>query len=164
MGMSSPPFSCGWDLLAVLWHVGGQAGDVAAWQQHVPVELLERELAEMVQAGLFQQRQADWPRESPGHRFGVVVVVDEERLAEPAFDEAVGVAVEVRAQRLPGEEAADVAGEGLALEVGDGTCLGGPDVGGVADDEYVRAGLGLERLLSQGTKPSGSPSPGDALT
>src|SRR5215472_15975239 len=130
------------------WPGLAQAGNVPARQQHVPVELLESELAEVVEAGLLQQRQADGPREPPGDRLGLVVVVDEERLAEAALDEAVGVAVEPRAQRLPRKEAAHVADQGLALEVGDRASLGSPDVGGVADDEYVGAGLGLERPSS----------------
>src|SRR5215831_21030501 len=97
--------------------VPAEAGNITAGQQHVPVELLESELAEMVETGLLQQREAHRPGEPPGDRLGLVVVVNEERPAEAALDEAVGVAVEPRAQRLPREEAADVADQDLALEM-----------------------------------------------
>src|SRR5215467_37445 len=142
------------------WAVPAEAGNVTAGQQHVPVELLESELAEMVETGLFQQREAHRPGEPPGDRLGLVVVVNEERPAEAALDEAVGVAVEPRAQRLPREEAADVADQDLALEMGNRAGLGRPDVGGVADDEDVRAGLGLERPLIAGHKAERVPEPG----
>src|SRR5215831_14400116 len=99
------------------WPGLAQAGNVPARQQHVPVELLESELAEMVEAGFLQQRQADGPREPPGDRLGLVGVVNEKRPAEPALDEAVGVAVEPRAQRLRRQEAAHVADQDLALEM-----------------------------------------------
>src|SRR5215472_12325480 len=142
------------------WAVPAEAGNVSAGQQHVPVELLEAELAEMVQPGLFQQRQTGPAREPAGNRLGVVVVVDEQRLAVPAFDEAVGVAVIASAQRPPVEEAADVADQGLALEVGDRACLGRPDAGGVADDKNIRADLGLERPLVAGHEPKRVPQTG----
>src|SRR6516164_3547389 len=64
------------------WAVPAEAGNVTAGQQHVPVELLESELAEMVEAGLLQQRQANGPREPPGDRLGLVVVVNEKRPAD----------------------------------------------------------------------------------
>src|SRR5215472_10897523 len=147
----------GRDAFARARHAGAEAGNVPAGQQYVPVELLEAELAEMVQPGLFQQRQTGPAREPAGNRLGVVVVVDEQRLAVPAFDEAVGVAIEAGTQRPPVEEAADVADQGLALEVGDRAGLGRPDVGGVADDEYVRAGLGLERPLVARHEPERVP-------
>src|SRR5215472_5197766 len=147
-GWRSP--RCCRQVFARAGHARAQAGDVVAREQNVPVELLEPELAEMVQPGLFQQWQAGRAGEPAGDRLGVVVVVDEERLAGPAFDEAVGVAVKARAERLPGEEAANVADQDLALEVGDGAGLGRPDVGCVADYEDVRACLGLERPLVAG--------------
>src|SRR6516164_666174 len=142
------------------WAVPAEAGNVTAGQQHVPVELLESELAEMVEAGLLQQRQADGPREPPGDRLGLVVVVNEERPAEAALDEAVGVAVEPRAQRLRRKKAAHVADQDLALEMGNRASLGRAEVGGVADDEDVRAGLGLERPLIAGHKAERVTQPG----
>ncbi len=47
----------------------------------------------------------------------------------------------------PAQEADDVAGQDLAFEVGDRAGLGSAHVGGVADDEDVRAGLGLQGVL-----------------
>lgn len=75
---------------------------------------------------------------------------DEQGLVEPGLDEAVGVAIEPGFEGLAGEEPSDVADEGLAFEVGDRAGLGGGDVGGVADDEDVRSGLGLQGVLVGG--------------
>ena len=80
-------------VFAVFGHVGADAGDVAALQQGVPVEPLEHQLAEVVHAALLQQRHADAGGEVAGQRLGVVVEVDQQRLAEAGLDEAVGVAV-----------------------------------------------------------------------
>ena len=132
-------------------------------QEHVPVEPLEGELPEVVEAGLAQQRQADAAGEPPRDRLGVVVEVDQQRLAEAAFDEAVGMAVEAGAQRLAAEEAGDVAGQDLALEMGDRAGLGGADVGGIADDEDVRAGLGLQGVLVDGDEAQRIAKTGRAL-
>jgi len=85
----------------------------------VPVELLECKLSQVVQPGLLQQRQPDPAGEPPGQRLDVVVEIDEQRLAETALDEAVGVTVVGPGQRLPGEETADVTDQDLALEMGD---------------------------------------------
>jgi hypothetical protein len=85
----------------------------------VPVEPLERELAEVVEPGLSQQRQADAGGEATRDGLGVVVEVDQQRFAEAALDETVRVAVESGAQRLARQDADDVAGQDLALEVSD---------------------------------------------
>jgi len=55
------------------------AGDVAAGQQAVPVQGLEGQLAEVVQAGRPQQREAERAGVMPAQRLGVVVEVDEQR-------------------------------------------------------------------------------------
>ena len=119
----------------------------AARQQHVPVQPAERQLPEVVQPRLPQQRQPDPAGEPPGKRLSVVVEVDEQRLARPAFYEAVGVPVERRVQRLAREVPGDVPRDDLALEVGHRACLGRGNVGGVADHEHVRPRLGLQGPL-----------------
>src|SRR6266540_1527614 len=117
-------------------------------QQHVPVEPLEHELAEMVEPRLPQQRErAGRRRESSRPRLLVVVEVDQERLLEPGLDEAVGVPVEARDQVASGEEALDVLAQHLALEMGDGAGLRARQVGRVAEREHVRRGVRLERAL-----------------
>ena len=126
-------------------HGRADAGDVAAGQQAVPVELLEGQLAQVVQAGLAEQRQAQAGGIVSGERLGVVVEVDQQGLAGAGLDEAVGVAVESGGQRLPGQEAADIAGQDVALEVGDGTRLGRRHVGRVAQGKHIGLGCRLER-------------------
>ena len=128
----------------------GEPGEVAAGEQGVPVHGLEQQLAEVVEPRLLQERQANLRGVVAGQRLGVVVEVDQQRLVEPGLDEAVGVAVEPRLERFAGQEPAHVADEGLALEVGDRTGLGGGNVGGVADDEDVRRGLRLQGVLVGG--------------
>lgn len=91
-------------VLAVLGHRRADAGQLPAGQQAVPVQPLEGELAEVVGVRLLQQRQADGGREVAGQRLGVVVEVDEQGLVEAGLDEAVGVSVVRRVQRLSGEE------------------------------------------------------------
>ena len=85
-------------------------------------------------------------REVAADGFGVVVEVDEHGLVEAGLDEAVGVTVEGGVQRLAGQEPLDVLDEDLAFEVGDRPGLRGGQVGGVADGEDVRRGLGLQRV------------------
>ena len=132
------------------WAWSSRAGEVAAGQQAVPVDRLEQELAEVVEPRLLQQRQADLGRVVAGQRLGVVVEVDEQRLVEPGLDEAVGVPVEPGFERLAGEETSHVADERLAFEVGDRPGFRRGNVGGVADDEDVRRGLRLQRVLVGG--------------
>ena len=55
--------------------------------------------------------QAQAAGEAAGQRLGVVVEVDQQRLAEAALDEAVGVAVERCVQRLAGQVPGDVPGQ-----------------------------------------------------
>src|ERR1039457_1597946 len=126
-------------------HGRADSGDVAAGKQAVPVELLEGELAEVVHAGLPQQGQAEAGRVVAGERFGVVVEVDQQGPAEAGLDEAVGVAVEGGGQRLATQELVDVGGQHVAFEMGNGSCFGGRDVGGVAEGEHVGLYRGLER-------------------
>ena len=113
----------------------------------MPVEPLEHQLAEVIEARLFQQRQTDSTGEAPRQRLGVVVEVDQQGLAEARLDEAVGVAVEVVDEWLVGQEMTDVGDDGFTLEVGDRAGLGGGHVGGVADDEDVGCGAGLQGVL-----------------
>src|ERR1019366_501338 len=131
--------------LAAGGHGLADSGDVAAGKQAVPVELLEGELAEVVHAGLPQQGQAEAARVVAGERFGVVVEVDQQGPAEAGLDEAVGVAVEGGGQRLATQELVDVGGQHVAFEMGNGSCFGGRDVGGVAEGEHVGLYRGLER-------------------
>ena len=125
-------------------------GEVAAREQAVPVHGLEQELAEVVEPRLLQERQADPAGIVARQRLGVVVEVDEQGLVEPGLDEAVGVPVEARLERLAGEETAHVADEGLALEVRHRAGLRRGNVRGVADDEDVRRGFRLQRVLVGG--------------
>src|SRR5215471_16290972 len=70
------------------------AGDVAAGEQAVPVQRLEGQLAEVVQAGRPQQWQTERAWVMPRHRLGVVVEVDQQGQAAAGLDEAVRVPVE----------------------------------------------------------------------
>lgn len=110
----------------------------------MPVELFERPLAEVVEAGLLEQRGAHPPGVVAGHRLGVVVEVDQECFVVAALDEAVGVTVEGWLRLLAGEPCHHGGRQDVAFEVGDGSRLGGRQVGGVADHEHVRVALGLE--------------------
>src|SRR5581483_512495 len=111
-------------LLAGRGHRRSDAGDVAAAEEGVPVDPLEGELAEVIQARLAQQgKRAESGREPAGQRLGLVVEVDQQRLVEAGFDEAVRMPVERCLERLAEKEAGDVQLERLALEVGDRTCL-----------------------------------------
>src|SRR5436190_14696548 len=91
---SSADGRAGRAVLAPGRHGRADARDVAAGEQAVPVELLEGQLAEVVQAGRPEQRQPQAAGVVPGQRLGVVVEVDEQRLAAAGLDEAVGVPVE----------------------------------------------------------------------
>ena len=73
----------------------------------------------------------------------------------PGLDEAVGVAVEGRVERLAGEEVLDVGDQGLALEVGHRARLRCRDGGGVTDDEHVGRDLGLQGALVGGHEVDG---------
>src|SRR5512134_713065 len=80
-------------LLATERHRRPEARDLPPREQRVPVDPLEHELPEVVQARLAQQRE--WPggcRVAPWERLGVVVEVDEQGLVEARLDEAVRVA------------------------------------------------------------------------
>src|SRR5581483_2885200 len=62
---------------------------------------LEGELAEVIQARLAQQgKRAESGREPAGQRLGLVVEVDQQRLVEAGFDEAVRMPVERCLERL----------------------------------------------------------------
>src|SRR5579859_1308441 len=141
----SVPLPC--DVLAGDRHPARHARYLPAGQQDVPVEPAEGELAEVVEPGLTQQRQPDPAREPARQRLGVVVEVDEQRLAEAALDEAVRVAVEDSVRRLSGQPPQHVADQHLALEVGHRAGLRRGQARRVADHEDVRAGLGDQRLL-----------------
>ena len=130
----------------------------------MPVDPLERELAEVVEPRLAQQRQPERGGEVAGQRLGLVVEVDQQRLVEAGLDEAVGVPVVAGVELFVGEVAGDVLGEDLGLEVGDGAGLRGGQVGRVAEaNTFGFTGVCSVRL-SVGTKPSASPSPGERST
>ena len=97
-------------LLAGARHGRADAGDLASRQERVPVDPLERELAEVVEPRLAQQRQPEHGWEVAGQRLGLVVEVDQERFVEAGLDEAVGVPVVNGVQLLVGEVAGDVLG------------------------------------------------------
>ena len=145
---------------------GADAGDVAAGQQRVPVDRLEQQLGEVVGARLAQQRQRAEAlrRVAAGQRLDVVVEVDQERLLESGLDEAVGVPVERALERLAGEEAADVLGERVGLEVRDRARLRGREVRRVADREHVGRGLRLQRVRVGRDEAGSSPRPGERST
>ena len=67
--------------------------------------------------------------------------------------------VEAGVQLVPGEEPGDVAREDLALEVRDRTGLRRRERRGVADDEDVRAGLGLQGVRVGRDEPELVPQP-----
>ena len=116
----------------------------------------------MVEPGLLQQRQPNRAGEVAGHWFVVVVEVDEQRLAEAALDEAVGVPVEARVGLLAVQAAHDVVGENLALEVRDRAGLGRRDRGRVADHEHVRTRGGDQRVRVGGHEVERVAEPGGA--
>src|SRR5665213_4567185 len=87
-------------VLASSRHGRANTGKVPTGQEAVPVEGLEHQLAQVVEARLLEKRQPHRGRVVPGQRLGVVVEVDEERLAEPGLDEAVGVPVEAGIEGL----------------------------------------------------------------
>ena len=122
------------------------AGYVVPRQQHVPVERLERELGQVVQSRLGQQRKRAEVRlgVAAGQRLGLVVEVDQQRLVKARLDEAVRMTVVEAGQFVACEESLDVLRHCLSLEVGDRARLRGRYVGGVADREDVRRGLGLK--------------------
>ena len=83
-------------------------------------------------------------------RFGLVVEVDEQGLAEAGLDEAVGVPVERGRQVASRKEPDEIVDEHLAFEVGDRSGLRGRHVGGVTDREDVLLGRGLQGRLVRG--------------
>src|SRR6266702_1823075 len=80
-------------------------------------------------------------------RLRLVVEVDQQRLPEARFDEAVGVAVISRMQLFVAEVVDDVVCEDLRLEMGDGPGFRGRQVGGITEREDVRLGRRLQRAL-----------------
>src|SRR6266508_6035806 len=91
-------------------------------QQQVPVHPAERQLAPVVDLGLFEQgERADAAnRVLAGQRLGVVVEVDEQALAVAGLHEAVGVPVEASGHRLAAGVLEEVVREDLHREVRDG--------------------------------------------
>src|SRR5512144_164266 len=69
-------------------------------QQPIPVEAAERQLAGVIDAALAEQaeRAQTRERERARQRLGLVVEVDEQRLAVAGLDETVGMAVEAFVQ------------------------------------------------------------------
>ena len=117
----------------------------------MPVDRLEEQLAEMVEVRLAEQRQRpDHGREAAGQWLGVVVEVDQQRLVEAGFDEAVGMPVVPGHELLFGQVANDVLHQDLGLEVGDRSGLRDREVGRVAESEDVRLRRRLQRVLVRG--------------
>src|ERR1041384_6448368 len=99
---------CGGEPLAGEGQARRDAREVATREQQVPVDPPERELAEVVEPGLPQQRQRPEDEGEPaGHRLDRVVEVDQQRLGEAGFDETVRVPVEAGIEGPACEEALD---------------------------------------------------------
>src|SRR6266542_3297662 len=94
---------------------GHPAGDrdISSRQEQIPVGPLEEELAPVVAASLLQQgeRADQGQRKDAGQRFGLVIEVDQERLAFAALDETVRVSVELGLGTAAGDH-----GEQVLLE------------------------------------------------
>src|SRR6266487_5108703 len=69
-------------LLAGGGHRRADAGQLAPGQERVPVDPLERELAQVVEPRLAQQRQPEHGWKVAGQRLGLVIEVDQQRLVE----------------------------------------------------------------------------------
>src|SRR3990172_10076108 len=90
-------------------HGRADPGDLAPGEERVPVEPLEHELPEVVEARLPQKRKRSrLRREAAGQRLGGVVEVDQQGLREARLDEAVRVTVVAPLELLSLEEADDV--------------------------------------------------------
>src|SRR4051794_29171011 len=96
-------------MLAPHGHAGGDRQRPAG-EQGVPVDRPEGQLPPVIEAALAEQRQRADPRdgEMPRQRLDVVVEIDQQRPAEAALDEAVGVAVEPLLQRFAADRAQQV--------------------------------------------------------
>src|SRR5579862_5845359 len=133
-------------VLAARRHRRAKRGHVEPWEQYVPVKRLERELAEVVEPRLFEERESHGSGKVPGDGLGVVVEVDQQRASVTSLDEAVRVAVEARAQGLAAEQVAHVLDKDLASEVRDGPRLGGWQIARVPDREDIGSSLGQQRV------------------
>ncbi|MPM62456.1 hypothetical protein SDC9_109328 [bioreactor metagenome] len=124
-------------------------GQFVSGQQQSPVDLLEGELAQMVHAGTAEQLQRPDARQrvGAGQRLGVVVEVEQQRLAAAGLDEAVGVAVELVRHRPAVDHGEEVRDERLDGEVGHRAGLRGRDVARVAQHEDVVVRRGPQRVL-----------------
>src|SRR5205823_3906777 len=113
--------SSGWNrvFLPGRGHGRPDTWQLAPGQEPVPVEPLEHQLSEVVQARLLEQRErAERVREATRQRLGAVVEVDQQGLVEARLDEAVGVSVVRPVELLAGEEEGDVLRQNLPFEVG----------------------------------------------
>ena len=117
-------------------HVRGER-DGTPGHQHVPVDVPEGELAQVVGPGLLEEAErADvGERVLAGQRLGVVVEVDQHRLVVTGLHEAVRVAVEGPGHRLARDVLEEVVDEDVDGEVGHRAGLRRGDVAGVADGE-----------------------------
>src|SRR5439155_12550569 len=95
------------------------AGHRHASKQQVPIDPFEGEFAEVVQARFAQEGERTNSRKGifSFHRLQVVVEIEQERLAVPRFDEAIGMAVELRFKRLALDVMKNVLGEHLSLKM-----------------------------------------------
>ena len=90
-------------------HAGGDR-QRAAREQRVPIQPSKREFAEMIDSRLFEKAHRSEPRdrERARKRLGLVVEVDEQRLAKAGLDETVRVAVEPVVQTSTGNRVQQV--------------------------------------------------------
>lgn len=95
-------------------------GTGRAWPgSSVPVDFLEGQFAQVVEAGGPQQFHGpnSWQREFPGEGLRIVIEVQQQRLAAPEFHEAVGVTVETVRERFAVHGGQEVLDENVRLEV-----------------------------------------------
>jgi hypothetical protein len=155
----------GWDLLLASGrHRRADAGDLAPGQERVPVDPLEGQLPEVVEARLAQERQTEGGREVPRQRLGLVVKsiksalrkpVSMKQLAWPSYPDSSSSPETKRATFSASTSASKCVTE-PAFEVG-------RSVASPSAKTFGLTGVCSVRLLV-GTKPSASPRPGERST
>ena len=141
----------GWCLPAIDMCAG--SGMRAAGQQQVPVQPPERELPQWLTLALRPAGGTDRRRATgtAGQRLGVVVEVDQQRLAVVRSRRSSSRARRSAASSARPRRAQEVVGEHLTREVGHRPGLRGGDVVGVADREDVGVALDSRVCGSTGT-------------
>ena len=102
-------------------HVMANSRHRHALEQQVPINPLECQLAEVVQPRFAQERKRTDPRQRilSFNRLHVVIEIEQERLAVTGLDEAVGMTIELRLERLALNVMKDVLGKHLCLKMRD---------------------------------------------